>query len=116
MTPNIVELMDHKYELIIARSCVELLSSRLQGFILVNNYDPFAPAEDDVRIHGFVEAKRRARVKALPNAVEAICEGWKPASECYHNAVVIAGLETALDRAILERDIRVSHYTVVFSR
>ena len=111
MAPYIAEHKDHKYELFVAQSCVELLSTRLQGFILDINHDPFAPAEDDVRIHGTVEAKRRARVNSLANSVEAIREGWgRGPEECYRNAVVKAGLETALERAILEWDIQVSHW------
>jgi len=56
IAPNVAELKDHNYELVVAHSCVQLLSNRLQGFILATDYDPFTPAKDDVRIHGVVEA------------------------------------------------------------
>ncbi len=60
IAPNVAELKDHNYELVIAQSCVQLLSTRLQDFILATDYDPLTPARDDVRIHGVVEAQRRA--------------------------------------------------------
>ena len=63
----------------------------------------------DFLILGIIEAKRRARVNSLANAVEAIRGGWgRGPEECYRNAVVKAGLGTALERAILNWDIQVS--------
>lgn len=116
MVPNIVEHKDHSsYELVVAQPCVETLSTRLQGFKLFTNYDPFAPAKTDICIHGTIEARRRARVKTIDNAAEAICRGWgRGPEECYRNVVAKAGLETALERAILFWDIRVSHLQTTF--
>lgn len=51
--PHIVE---HKspgsYELVIATSCLDLLSETSHDFRLVVDYDSFEPAVKDIRIHG----------------------------------------------------------------
>lgn len=94
---------------------MESLSTRLQGFELATSYDPFAPAENDIHIHGIVEAKRRARVNSIANAVEAIRKGWgRGPEECYRSVIAKAGLETALERAIMDWDIQVSHWQSMF--
>lgn len=113
MVPHIVE---HKhsgsYELVVATPYLDLLLERVQGhgFKLVVNHDPFKPAEEDVRIHGMWEAKRRARVNTLSNAADAIRNGWGygPA-ECYRSVIAKAGLGTELERTILNWDIQVSY-------
>lgn len=115
MVPSIVEHeAPGSYELVVAEPCLGLLSSNLHGFKLAVGYDPFAPAEDDIRIHGIVEAKKRARVRSLSNAAKAIRKGWRPgAEECYRDATRKVGLETALERAILNWDIQVSYPHIV---
>lgn len=105
--------MEHKdrgsYELVVATSYLHLLSEKFHDFQLVVDYNPFEPAEDDIRIHGICEAKYRARANSLNNAVNAIRNGWgcEPA-ECYRNATRKAGLRTTLERALLNWDIQVS--------
>ena len=100
MVPNIVELKDHgSYELVAATSCLDLLSEKFHDFKLVADYDPFEPTEDGIRIHGICEAKKRARVNSLNNAVKAIRNGWgRGPVECYRNATGKAGLGTALEK------------------
>ena len=110
LVPNIVEHKDQgSYELVANPSCLHLLSRSYPTFKVINDYDPFRPAEADIRIHGLEEAKKRARVSSLNNAVEAIRSGWGDGpAECYQNAARKAGLESALESSILNWDIRVS--------
>ena len=111
MIPHIVEHKDPgSYELVVATPCVDLLSEKFHNFKIVVDYDPLEPAEDDIRIHGIWEAKRRARINTLNNAAEATRNGWGygPA-ECYRRAIGKAGLGTELERAILNWDIQVSY-------
>ena len=76
MTPNIVERENLElYELVIAQACAELLSTKLHRFKINTKHKSFAPAESDIRIHGIVEANRRARVSSLRVAVKAIRKG-----------------------------------------
>ncbi|KAL9045619.1 MAG: hypothetical protein Q9214_001366 [Letrouitia sp. 1 TL-2023] len=95
------------FELTVATPCLDLLSKISHDFELVVDYDPFEPAEEAIRIHGTWEAKKRARITTLDNAVEATCNGWgyRPA-ECYRSAFSKAGLGTELERAILNWDIQ----------
>ena len=111
MVPHIVE---HKlagsYELVVATPCLDVLSEKFQNFTTVVNYDPFAPADEDIRIHGIWEAKERARINTLDNAAEATRKGWGHGpAECYRIAICKARFGTELKRAILHWDIQVSH-------
>jgi len=111
MVPHIVE---HKhagsYELVVATSCLGLLSEKFQEFKTVVDYDPFEPAEEHIRIHGIWEARKRARINTLTNAAEVTRNGWGHGpAECYRRAIVKAGLGTELERAILNWDIQVSY-------
>lgn len=102
-----------KYELVTVQSCVELLSTRLQGFTLIADYDPFAPADDVKRIHGTVEARKRARDNTFAIAKKAKCRRWTPGSEeCYRKIFAKAGLEREFDEEVLNRDIQVSYLRV----
>lgn len=111
MVPHITE---HKhpgsYELVVATPCLDLLSEKSHEFKLAVDYDPFESAEEDICIHGIWETKKRARINTLNNAAEATRNGWGygPA-ECYRIAISKAGLETELERAILNWDIQVSY-------
>ena len=98
--------MEHKltgsYELVVATLCLDLLSENFQDFKLVVDYDPFEPAEEDIRIHGIWEAKKRARINTLDNAAEVTRNGWGHGpAECYRRAIGKAGLGMELERAIL---------------
>ena len=111
MVPHIVE---HKhagsYELVVATPCLDLLSEKFQDFKSVVDYDPFEPAEEDIRIHGIWEAKKRARINTLNNAAEVTRNGWGHGpAEFYRRAIEEAGLTTELERAILNWDIQVSY-------
>ena len=109
MVPNIAHKDRASYELVVAASRLHLLSRSYPTFILIADYDPFKPAEADIRIHGLEEAKKKARVSSLNNAVEAIRNGWGDGpAECYQNAARKAGLESALESSILHWDIKVS--------
>ena len=110
MVPNIVEHQEQgSYELVATELGVCLLSLCYPHFKAITDYDPFEPAEADKRIHGLEEAKERARVSSLNNAVEAIRNGWEDGpAECYQNAARKAGLESALESSILNWDIKVS--------
>ena len=111
MVPYIVEHTDPgSSKLVVATSCLDLLSERFRNFKLVVDYDPLEPAEEDRLIHRIWEAKKRARINTLNNAAEATRNGWGcgPA-ECYRSAIGKAGLEAELERAILNWDIQVSY-------
>ncbi len=114
ITINIVShIVEHKhagsYELVIATPCLDLLSGNFQDFKIVVDYDPFEPAEEDIRIHGIWEAKKRARFNTLDNAAEVTRNGWgRGPAECYRRAIGKAGLGIELERAILYWDIQVS--------
>ena len=114
MVPNIVEKDPRSsYDLVVATSRLSLLSEKLHDFEVVMNYNPFKPAEADVRIHGRYEADKIARVNSLNNAVEAIRNGWGPGPvECYQNAAKKVGLQTALEQSILNWDIHVSYLDI----
>ncbi len=107
--------MEHKhagsYELVVATPCLELLlSENFQDFKLVVDYDLLKPAEEDIRIQGIWEAKNRARINTLNNAVEATRHGWGHGpAECYRKAIGKADIGTELERAILNWDIQVSY-------
>ncbi len=114
MASNITEHKNReKYDLVAVQSCVEMLSTRLQGFTLIADYDPFAPADDVQRIHGIVEARKRARDNTFAIAKKAKCSKWTPGSkECYRKVFAKAGLEPEFDEEVLDRDIQVSYLQV----
>jgi len=62
----VLYIMEHKhpssYRLVITIPCLDLLLDEFHDFKLVVDYDPFEPAEEDIRIHGIWEAKKRARI------------------------------------------------------
>ena len=98
------------YELVIATSYLDFLLEKFKDFHLVVDYDPFEPAEKDIRIHGSWEAKRKARTNTLKNAVEAIRNGWgQQPAECYREIIRQAGLEIELENLILNWDSQVSY-------
>ena len=110
MVPTV---MKHKsawsYEIVVATTCLDLLSG-FQDFKLVVDYDPFEPAEEDIRIHGIWEAKNRAKINTLNNAAEVTRNGWVHGpAECYRRVVEKAGLGIELEKAILNWDIQVSY-------
>ena len=111
MAPNITERKNReKYDIVAVQSCVKMLSTRLQGFTLIADYDPFAPADDVQRIHGIVEARKRARDNTFAIAKKAKRRKWTPGSkECYRKVFAKAGLERDFDEEILDRDIQVSY-------
>ena len=111
VAPNIAEHKNRdKYELAVVQSCVELLSTRLQGFTLIADYNPLVPADDAIRIHGIAEARKRARDTAFAIAKQAKREKWTPRSEAlYREIFVKAGLEREFDEEVLNRDIQVSY-------
>jgi hypothetical protein len=113
MINTVPHIVEHKhagsYELVVVTPCLDLLSEKFQDFKLVVDYDPFEPAEWDIRIHGIWEAKKRARINTLNNAAEVTRNGWGHGpAECYRRAIGKAGLGTELERAILNWDIQVS--------
>ena len=114
MVPNVAEHKNRNgYELVAVQSYVELLSTRLQGFTLIADYDPFAPADDVERIHGIAEARKRARDNTFAIAKEAKRRRWTPGSEeCYRRVFAKAGLERNFDEEVLNRDIQVSYSQV----
>ncbi len=79
-----------------------LALKEIQNFKSVVDYDQSDPAEEDIRIHGIWEVKKRAQINTFNNAAEASCNGWgyEPA-ECYRRVIRIAGLGKELARAIL---------------
>ena len=111
MAPNITEHKNRdKYDLVAVQSCVELLSTRLQGFTLIANYDPFAPADDVERICGIAVARKRARDNTFAIAKKAKRRRWTPGSEeCYRKVFAKAGLEREFDERVLNRNIQVSY-------
>ncbi|KAL8838294.1 MAG: hypothetical protein Q9170_002191 [Blastenia crenularia] len=115
MVPHIVQHKHSRsYELVVATSCLHLLSEKFHDFKLVVDYDLSEPAEEDIRIHGIWEAKKRARINILSNAAEATRKGWGcgPA-ECYRSAIGQAGPGTDLERAILNWDIQHSDASIL---
>lgn len=104
------------YEIIVADPCLGLLSSRLPGFNVAVDYDPFVPCEGDVLAYGIDEAEGMARVSALHNIAQAIRrEGSRKYAECYRIAARRAGLNAALKRVILYSDIQVTWPHIRFS-
>ncbi|KAL8788260.1 MAG: hypothetical protein Q9213_001780 [Squamulea squamosa] len=111
MINTVPYLAEHKhagsYELVVATPCLELLSEKFQDFKIVVDYDPLEPAEEDIRIHGIWEAKKRARINTLNNAAEVTRNGrGHGPAECYRAAIRKAGLQTEFERAILNWDIQ----------
>ena len=84
--------MEHKdhssYELVVVKHCVKSLLNRLRGLALINNYNLFALAINDIRIYGIKEATRRARSKTIDNAAEIIYKGYNPKTEEYYRNVI----------------------------
>ena len=79
MVPHIVEYKrPGSYELVVATPSRHFLSEEFHDFSLVEDYDPFEPADEDVRAHGIWEAQRRTQTNALNNAAEATrrTNGW----------------------------------------
>jgi len=48
------------YGLVVATPYLNMLPNKVHNFKLVNDYDPFEPAQEDICIHGIWEAKKRA--------------------------------------------------------
>jgi hypothetical protein len=93
MVPHIVE---HKhagsYELVVATTCLDVLSEKFQDFRMVVDYDSFEPADE------IWEANKRARINTLDNAAEATRNGWGHGpAECYRIATCKAGFGTELE-------------------
>lgn len=111
MVPYIVEHKDSgSYSLVVVTRCLDLLLGRFPAFKLNVDYDPFEPAQNDIRIHGIWEAKKRVQINTLIIAAEATRDSWGygPA-DCFRSVIRKAGLETELERAILNWDIQVSY-------
>ena len=117
MVPNIENHKHHgSFELVAVTRYLPRISKGLHEFQLEVDYNPSQPAEADVRIHGIIEAKRRAQVGFLSNAVKAIRSGWGTGPEqCYRDAARSSGLGAALERAILNWDIQVSYLHIYLS-
>ena len=93
---------------------MELLSTRLQRFELVINYNLFASAENDIYIHRIIKVKKKAQINSIVNAVKIIHKEWGcKFKKCYQNAVAKANLKTAFERAILNWDIQVNHWQII---
>ena len=87
-----------------------MLSTRFQKFILITDYDPFATADDVQRIHGIVEARKRARDNIFAIAKKAKRRKQTPGSkECYRKVFAKANLEREFDEEVLDRDIQISY-------
>lgn len=101
--PHIVEHKHAAFYELVATTSLDLFSEEFQDFKLVVDYDPSKPEEEDIRIHGIRDAKKRARINTFNNAAEATCHGWGygPAV-CYRNVIGKAGLGKQLERAILD--------------
>lgn len=58
MINMIPHIMEHKhagsYKLVVATSYLDVLSEKFQNLKLVVDYDPFEPADEDIRNHGIV--------------------------------------------------------------
>ena len=110
----IFKIVEHKhaesYELVVATSCLDLLSQKFQNFKLVVDYDPFESAEKNIRIHEIWEIKKRARINIFDNAAKVIRNEWEHEStKCYRKIIEKIDLETELERAILNWDIQVRY-------
>lgn len=98
------------YEFVIATSYLDFFLKKFKNFHLVVNYDPFEPAEKDIRIYENWEVKRKARTSTLKNAVEAIRNEWsQQPTECYREIIRQADLEIELEKLILNWDSQVSY-------
>ena len=107
--PHIVEHQHAGFYELVATTSLDLFSEKFQDFKLVVDYDPSKPDEEDIRIHGIREAKKRARINTFNNAAEATCNGWGYGlAECYRKVIGKAGLGKQLERAILNWDVQVS--------
>lgn len=113
MIPHIVKHKHAKsYELVVATSCLDLLSKKFQDFKLVVNYDSFELVEKNKRIHEIWEIKKRARINTLNNVAKVTRNEWEHESTKFYRRVIEeTGLETKLERAILNRDIQVKLFT-----
>ncbi|KAI4276143.1 MAG: hypothetical protein L6R35_006227 [Caloplaca aegaea] len=77
------------------------------GFTLIADYDPFASADDIERIHGILQARKRARDNTFAIAKKARRRRWTPGSEeCYRKVFAKAGLEREFDEEVVNRDIQ----------
>ena len=77
MVPHILEYKrPGSYELDVATPSLHFLSEKFHDFSLVEDYDPFEPADKDVRAHGIWEAKRRTQTNTLNNVAEATRNEW----------------------------------------
>lgn len=59
------------YKLVIVILCFDLLLKKFYNFKLVVDYDSFELAEEDVRIHGIWEVKKKVRINIFNNAAKA---------------------------------------------
>lgn len=111
IVPNVAKHKNgHKYNLVVSRSYIELLSARLQGFTLITDYDLFALDDSFKRIHGILAARKKACENAFTIAKESQAQRWTPGSEkCYRLAFAKAGLEREFVEQVIYRDIQVSH-------
>ena len=113
MSVNVVQHMANQthpgsYEFAVATNCLDLLSKMSHGFKIEVGYDPFEPAEEDIRIFGTSEAIKKAQINTLNNAAEAICNGWGHGpAKCYRMIINEAGLDLELERAIVSWKIQV---------
>lgn len=85
-------IMEHKdqefYALFVGTRCLVLPLERFSAFKSTVDYDPFEPAQNNIRIHWIWEAKKRVQIKTLIIATEATCDGWgyEPA-DCFRSVI-----------------------------
>ncbi len=95
------------YEVVVHVSYVQWLF--FLGFEQYLDYDPTAPAKEDILVHDTGEAIKRGRARFLRKAADRIrsgcCQGYE---ECYRHIALSHGLRIPLERALLIHDILVS--------
>jgi hypothetical protein len=116
-TPGIYVLgkrLDRFYEVVVDESYVPWLLHHKFRFLDKAQfefqfcYDPTQPTEGEVKVYGVLGARRRSYVHFLENAFEAIWSRCSRGLELCLRSIVPPYLQTALEWAILSRDILVN--------
>lgn len=113
---------DGFYEVVVDKSYISWLRQHNFRFLdkakfeCVFRYDPTQPTEAEFKVYGIHEARKKSHNRFLYNAFKAIWSRWSRGLELCLRSIAPSHLQTALEWAILDRDILVSLFLILYEQ